>query len=159
VLVDSIHIGFFILNRQTTIVFLLDLNHSKIRKTIKSKLNKSHQNYISQLLEVDEDGERKTPVDGKKFWQYIKSKKRDSCGIATLNSYIWSDVGRQSFSTLFGILSGPFAFLGLTLLSSFFTPSSDIFKWLMSGNGLSQLLEVDEDGERKTPVVGKKFWQ
>ena len=37
-------------------------------------------------MEVDEDGERKTPVVGKKFWQYIKSKKRDSCGIATLNS-------------------------------------------------------------------------
>jgi hypothetical protein len=42
----------------------------------------------------------------------------------------------QSFSTLFGILSGPFAFFGLTLLSSFFTPSSDIYKWLMSGVGL-----------------------
>ena len=41
----------------------------QIRKTIQSKLNKSHQNYISQLLEVDEDGERKTPVDGTKFWQ------------------------------------------------------------------------------------------
>ena len=26
-----------------------------IRKTVKSKLNKSHQNYISQLLEVDEE--------------------------------------------------------------------------------------------------------
>ena len=41
-------------------------------------------------MEVDEDGERKTLVHlfvvGKKFWQYIKSKKRDSCGIATLNS-------------------------------------------------------------------------
>ena len=37
-------------------------------------------------MEVDEDGERKTPVVGNKFWQYIKSKKRDSCGIATLNS-------------------------------------------------------------------------
>ena len=42
----------------------------------------------------------------------------------------------QSFSTLFGILSGPFAFFGLTLLRSFFTPSSDISKWLMSGDGL-----------------------
>jgi hypothetical protein len=41
----------------------------QIRRTIQSKLNKSHQNYISQLLEVDEDGERKTPVDGTKFWQ------------------------------------------------------------------------------------------
>jgi hypothetical protein len=38
----------------------------------------------------------------------------------------------QSFSTLFGILSGPFAFLGLTLFSSLFTPSSNISKWLMS---------------------------
>jgi hypothetical protein len=44
-------------------------------------------------LVVDEDGERKTPVVGKKFWQYIKSKKRDSCGIA----YIWSDVGSTIF--------------------------------------------------------------
>ena len=40
-----------------------------IRKRVNSKLDESHQNYISQLLEVDEDGERKTPVDGKKFWQ------------------------------------------------------------------------------------------
>jgi hypoxanthine phosphoribosyltransferase len=36
-----------------------------IRKTVNSKLDESHQNYISQLLEVDEDGERKTPVVGK----------------------------------------------------------------------------------------------
>lgn len=43
-------------------------------------MDESYQNYISQLLEVDEDGERK------KFWQYIKSKKRDSCGIATVSS-------------------------------------------------------------------------
>ncbi|CAC5368591.1 unnamed protein product [Mytilus coruscus] len=28
----------------------------------------------------------KTPVVGKKFWQYVKSKKRDSCGIAPLSS-------------------------------------------------------------------------
>ena len=27
----------------------------QIRKTVKSKLNKSHQNYISHLLEVDEE--------------------------------------------------------------------------------------------------------
>ncbi|XP_071132943.1 uncharacterized protein [Mytilus edulis] len=46
----------------------------------------AHQNYISQLLEVDEEGERKTPVVGKKFWQYVKSKKRDSCGVAPLIS-------------------------------------------------------------------------
>ena len=42
----------------------------------------------------------------------------------------------QSFSTLFGVFSGPFVFFGLTLLSSFFTPSSVISKWLMSGDGL-----------------------
>ena len=42
----------------------------------------------------------------------------------------------QSFSTLFRVLSGPFAIFGLTLLSSFFTPSSDISKWLISGDGL-----------------------
>jgi hypothetical protein len=33
-----------------------------IRKTVSSKLDESHQNYISQLLEVGEAGERKTPV-------------------------------------------------------------------------------------------------
>ena len=33
-----------------------------IRKTVNSKLDESHQNYISELLEVDKDGERKTPV-------------------------------------------------------------------------------------------------
>jgi hypothetical protein len=58
----------------------------QIRKTVKLKLDESHHNYISQLLVVDEDGERKTPVVGKKFSQCIKSKKRYSCGIATLNS-------------------------------------------------------------------------
>jgi hypothetical protein len=31
-----------------------------IRKTVSSKLDESHQNYISQLLEVGEAGERKT---------------------------------------------------------------------------------------------------
>jgi hypothetical protein len=38
-------------------------------KLIKTKLNESHQNCISQLLEVDEAGERKTSVVGKTFWQ------------------------------------------------------------------------------------------
>ena len=38
----------------------------QIRKTVKSKLDESHQNYISQLLVEDKDGERKTPVVGKK---------------------------------------------------------------------------------------------
>ncbi|CAG2212437.1 unnamed protein product [Mytilus edulis] len=57
-----------------------------LRKTVKTKLEEAHQNYISQLLEVDEEGERKTPVVGKKFWQYVKSKKRDSCGVAPLIS-------------------------------------------------------------------------
>ena len=38
-------------------------------KLIKTKLNESHQNHILQLLEVDEAGERKTPVVGKTFWQ------------------------------------------------------------------------------------------
>ena len=49
-------------------------------------MEEAHQNFISKILEVDEDGERKTPVVGKMFWQYIKSKKRDSGGIATLTS-------------------------------------------------------------------------
>ena len=40
-----------------------------IRKTVNSKLDESHQNYISELLEVYKDGERKTPVVGKKCWQ------------------------------------------------------------------------------------------
>ena len=38
-------------------------------KLIKTKLNESHQNCISQLLEVDEAGERKKPAVGKTFWQ------------------------------------------------------------------------------------------
>ena len=40
-----------------------------IRKRVNLKLNESHQNYILQLLEVDEDGERKTYIVGKKLWQ------------------------------------------------------------------------------------------
>ena len=40
-----------------------------IRKTVNSKLDESHQNYISELLEVDKDGERKTPVFGNLSWQ------------------------------------------------------------------------------------------
>ncbi|CAC5414279.1 unnamed protein product [Mytilus coruscus] len=58
----------------------------RLRKTVKSQLEEAHQNYILQILEVDEEGERKTPVAGKKFWQYVESKKRDSCGIAPLSS-------------------------------------------------------------------------
>ena len=38
-------------------------------KLIKTKLNESHQNCISQLLEVDEAGKRKTPVVGKTLRQ------------------------------------------------------------------------------------------
>ncbi|CAC5406833.1 unnamed protein product [Mytilus coruscus] len=57
-----------------------------LRKTVYFKLEEAHQNYISQILKVDEDGERKTLVGRKKFWQYVRSKKRDSCGIAILSS-------------------------------------------------------------------------
>ena len=57
----------------------------QIRKQVKSKLDESHQNYVSQLLEVDEDGERKNTCSWKNVLAIHKSKKRDSCGIATLN--------------------------------------------------------------------------
>ena len=63
--------------------------------------------------------------------QYCKSRV-DCCRVVAYGAMLVS----QSFSTLFGILSGPFAFFGLTLLSSLFTPSSNISKWLMSGDGL-----------------------
>lgn len=48
----------------------------QIRKRVKSKLDESHQNYISQLFVVDEDGERKTPVVGKQVFAMHKIKEK-----------------------------------------------------------------------------------
>ena len=65
-----------------------------IRKTVNSKLDESHQNYISELLEVDKDGERKTPVIGHLFLAInIFKEKRLMWNSNT--QFKWKNNGRQ----------------------------------------------------------------
>ncbi|CAG2216659.1 unnamed protein product [Mytilus edulis] len=64
-------------------------------KDVKMLCNKSSQSPDIDHQEItSEEGERKAHVVGKKFWQYVKSKKRDSCGIASLIVQIGDSKGK-----------------------------------------------------------------
>ncbi|CAC5388841.1 unnamed protein product [Mytilus coruscus] len=60
------------------------------RKAIKTELNLSHKEYIFVMLEVrPSTSEASTNTQdqyriGKKYWKYIKSKKRETVGVSTL---------------------------------------------------------------------------
>ena len=51
-------------------------------------MRKAHQNCMNKLLEVDYDvpGENTKRSITKRFWQYIKAKRKDSSGIPILKS-------------------------------------------------------------------------
>ena len=65
-------------------------NFRSLRRQVKICLEKEHQKYIGNLLDIENDI---TNIDkntnlksgiGKRFWSYIKSTKRDSSGVSTL---------------------------------------------------------------------------
>jgi hypothetical protein len=53
------------------------------RRTIKHLLEKAHTDYVMNLLSMPDSNKQHTSIT-KKFWRYIKSQKRDSCGISPL---------------------------------------------------------------------------
>ncbi|XP_060578328.1 uncharacterized protein LOC132735405, partial [Ruditapes philippinarum] len=53
---------------------------SDLRKTVRNKLHTSYYNYISNLLDPEND------KSSKSFWKYIKSRKQDSVNIGTLKN-------------------------------------------------------------------------
>ena len=56
-----------------------------LRKIIKKDLNKSHMEYVTSLLDFGqiENNKPKCSIT-KRFWSYIKGRKRDNVGIPTL---------------------------------------------------------------------------
>ena len=56
-----------------------------LRKHIKGILEKAHSSYVENILDVNLDGENKQEYTiGKRFWKYIKSKRRYTMGIPLL---------------------------------------------------------------------------
>ena len=61
-----------------------------LRELIHKELQLPHQQYVNNLLDIDEaDPVHDHAKAGltKRFWQYIKAKRRGSAGIAILKSY------------------------------------------------------------------------
>ena len=61
-----------------------------LRELVHKELQLPHQQYVNNLLHIDEadpvHGHSKAGIT-KRFWQYIKAKRRDSAGIAILKSH------------------------------------------------------------------------
>ena len=59
-----------------------------LRKVVHNEMRKAHQNYINKLLDIGDDvlGENTKRSITKRFWQYIKAKRKDSPGIPILKS-------------------------------------------------------------------------
>ena len=56
----------------------------ELRKTWKWSLLLAHNDYVLGLLGWSD--KKNSPFIGKKFWTYIKSKRKDNVGISSLNS-------------------------------------------------------------------------
>ncbi|CAC5390918.1 unnamed protein product [Mytilus coruscus] len=56
-----------------------------MRDLVKKTMNEAHDNYVRQILNL-EDEENTKPNLGKKFWKYIKSRKKDTMGISPLQN-------------------------------------------------------------------------
>ena len=59
-----------------------------LRKVVHNEMRKAHRNYINNLLDIGDDvtSENTKPSITKRFWQYIKAKRKDSSGIPILKS-------------------------------------------------------------------------
>ena len=57
----------------------------ELRKHIKKRLSFAHNEYVSELLSAPEESSPSKPVQTKRFWSYIKSKKSHDVGVAPLN--------------------------------------------------------------------------
>ena len=49
---------------------------------VKKTMNEAHDRYIRNLLDLDNTSDNEHNNLGKKFWKYIKSRKKDNIGIS-----------------------------------------------------------------------------
>ena len=68
--------------------------YKSLRSAIKNKLSESQQNYIANLLEPSKNENK--PSMGKRFWSFIKSKKKDNVGVAPLRQSNEEEVTNES---------------------------------------------------------------
>ena len=63
----------------------------QLRKTVQRSMQKAKNDYFMSLLDgrtsqnCDSSNVNVNPSTGKRFWTHVKSVRRDSCGVATLN--------------------------------------------------------------------------
>ena len=60
-----------------------------LQKMVHNEMRKAHQTYIKNLLDIGDDdviSENTKPRITKRFWQYIKAKRKDTSGIPILKS-------------------------------------------------------------------------
>ena len=59
-----------------------------VRKVVHNEIRKAHQNYINKLLDIGDDATTANtkPSIAKRFWQYIKAKRKYFSGIPILKS-------------------------------------------------------------------------
>ena len=56
--------------------------YREARNTVRRKMTEAHDDYIRGILNTDAEDEK--PTMGKRFWQYIKSRKKDTVSISAL---------------------------------------------------------------------------
>ncbi|VDI37763.1 Hypothetical predicted protein [Mytilus galloprovincialis] len=67
--------------------------YRKARDIVKQTMTEAHDKYIRGILNEDSTNEeQKKPTMGKKFWQYIKSRKKDTVNISTLKNSSGTEV-------------------------------------------------------------------
>jgi hypothetical protein len=59
--------------------------YRQLRDLVRKTMNEAHDEYIRQILNDENEGSSQ-PTLGKKFWKYIKSRKKDSMGISPLQN-------------------------------------------------------------------------
>lgn len=119
----------------------------QLRKWVHKEMQLAHQRYINSLLDIDKgncDSDRGPTKPGmtKRFWQYIKAKRRDSSGIAVLksngkeftNPKQKADILNNQYNSVFTVEDPVLP----TLPESVFPDMPDI---IIDTNGIIKLLE------------------
>jgi hypothetical protein len=61
--------------------------YKAMKDLVKKTMNEAHENYIRNILNIEDNCETSTKQSlGKKFWKYIKSRKKDNMGISPLKN-------------------------------------------------------------------------
>ena len=58
-----------------------------MKELVKKTMNEAHENYIRNILKIEDNCETSIKQSlRKKFWKYIKSRKKDNMGISPLKN-------------------------------------------------------------------------